>query len=158
MENVMRLTQAYSQAPWRKQIQMIVFFLLVLVMVALVAGIYLSVSARAVAAGVEIQTIEQDIEAKQQAIQDLETELALMTSSSVMEERAQDIGLEPIGPDRIEYIEVPGYPGRQGPTMAPPPEPSVVTSPGLSSEFTESLIEWFVANVLRPSGLLEVGQ
>ncbi len=46
MERVYGLTQAYSQAPWRKQLQLIGIFLVVLVFFALVAGIYLSVTAR----------------------------------------------------------------------------------------------------------------
>jgi hypothetical protein len=50
MDRVQSLTQAYSQAPWRKQMQIIGLFLLVLVLTALV-GIYLSVTARAAAVG-----------------------------------------------------------------------------------------------------------
>ncbi len=158
MDNVRLLTQAYSQAPWRKQIQFIVLFLLVLVMVALIAGIYLNISARSVAAGVEIQEMESNIEDVQQSIQDLETQLAFMTSSSVMEERARGLGLQPVDASQIEYVEVPGYSERQGPSLAPSSEPKVIAAPGVSPEFTESIIDWFIKNVLTPSGVLEVGQ
>jgi hypothetical protein len=161
MENVRLLTQAYNQAPWRKQIQMIVFFLLILVMIALVAGIYLNVSARTVAAGVEIQEMEDDMEFIRRSIQDLETELAILTSALAMEARAEDLGLKPVDPTQIEYVQVPGYLGRSGPAMAPSAQPSgtrVIAAPGLSSEFTESIIEWFITNVLKPSGVLEMGQ
>ncbi len=41
MDGVRQLTQAYSQAPWRKQLQILGLFLLVVVLAALVAGIYL---------------------------------------------------------------------------------------------------------------------
>ncbi len=158
MESVKRLTQAYAQAPWRKQVQMIVFFLLILVMAALIAGIYLNISARAVAAGVEIQDLEDEIENAEREIQDLETKLAYLTSNSVMEERARDLGLEPVDPAQIEYLQVAGYPGRQGPALAPPPRPAVVSSSPLSAEFTESLVDWVWKNIIAPSGFLEVGQ
>ena len=158
MDNVRLLTQAYSQAPWRKQIQFMVMFLLVLVMVALIAGIYLNISARSVAAGVEIQEMEGDIEDVQRSIQDLETQLAFLTSSSVMQERALALGLQPVDASQIEYIEIPGYSGPQGPSLAPPPEPKVIAAPGVSPEFTESIIDWFIKNVLGPSGVWEVGQ
>ena len=39
MQNVQNITQAYSQAPWRKQVQWIGSFLLVLVFVWLIAAL-----------------------------------------------------------------------------------------------------------------------
>ncbi len=81
-----------------------------------------------------------------------------MTSSIVMEERARGLGLQPVDASQIEYVEVPGYTGRQGPTLAPSPEPKVIAAPGVSPEFTESIIDWFIKNVLGPSGVWEVGQ
>ena len=42
MNHLENLAQSYSQAPWRKQLQLIGLFSLFLVSVALVAGIYLS--------------------------------------------------------------------------------------------------------------------
>jgi cell division protein FtsL len=158
MDNVRLLTQAYSQAPWRKQIQFIVLFMLILVMGALIAGIYLNISARSVASGVEIQEMESDIEDVQRSIQDLETQLAFMTSSSTMEERAKTLGMQPADASQIEYLVVPGYTGKEGPSLAPSPEAKVIAAPGVSPEFTESIIDWFIKNVLGPSGVLEVGQ
>ena len=50
-----RLLQAYKQAPWRIQIQWIGLFLLGLVLVASIIGLYLSISAQAAASGRSIQ-------------------------------------------------------------------------------------------------------
>ena len=58
MENIHQLTQAYSQAPWRKQMYMIGVILLVLVSAAIIAGIYLNVTARAAAVGRQIQEMQ----------------------------------------------------------------------------------------------------
>ncbi|RPI34461.1 MAG: hypothetical protein EHM70_02780 [Chloroflexota bacterium] len=154
MESVRRLTQAYSLAPWRKQLQVIVFFLLILVLFALVAGIYLNVSARAVTLGHEIQNLQNDIEDYERSIADLETQLALLRSTSAMEERASDMGFRPAGPDDITYLSVPGYLGRQEAVLAPPPGPSAVGATVISPAYTESLIDWLKDTVFYPSGLL----
>src|SRR4030042_2744041 len=98
MENVKRFTQAYYQAPWRKQLQYIVFFLVILVMGAVVAGIYLNVTARAVTVGQEIQVMQNQIDELKRAIADKETNLAFLASTSVMEQRASELGFRPVEP------------------------------------------------------------
>ena len=62
MENFRNLTQAYSQAPWRKQLKFIGLFLLLVVFVALIAGIYLDVTARAATIGREILIMKNEID------------------------------------------------------------------------------------------------
>jgi hypothetical protein len=134
--------QAYRQAPWRKQLQVIGLFSLALVFAALVAGIYLNVTARGATIGRRIQIMQEDILESRQRIADMETQLALMTSSSEMEKRAEALGFRPTGPDDLIYIEVEGYPGRSPVVMAPPPGPITATSQDLPPEFTQSLIDW----------------
>ena len=111
MENVQQFRQAYLQAPWRRQLQIALTFLLVLISVAIVAYIYLSVTTRAAAVGREIQYMqvqmagyhgltEQDtgsmpIEELKQNIANLESQLGQLTSFEVMDERAKELGLEP---------------------------------------------------------------
>ena len=59
MEQVRRLTkQAYSQAPWRSQTQIIVVFMLAVVAAALVAFIYLNTTAQAATIGRQIQEMQ----------------------------------------------------------------------------------------------------
>ncbi len=65
------LVQAYKQAPWRTQIQWIGIFLLVLIGVAVVAGVYLMISGRAAATGRRIQSLEAEISALEMEINDL---------------------------------------------------------------------------------------
>lgn len=154
MENVKRLTQAYSQAPWRKQLQYIVSFLLLLVMVAVVAGVYLNVTARAVTVGQEIQVMQQEIEGLKRSNADLETTLAFLTSISTMEERARELGFQPVEKDKLVFVVVPGYPGKQEANLAPTSQPTVVTSSEFSSAFTVSLLDWLETNILKPSAVL----
>ncbi|MFO7622802.1 MAG: hypothetical protein R6V73_00500 [Anaerolineales bacterium] len=154
MENVKRLTQAYYQAPWRKQLQYIVFFLVLLVMSAVVAGIYLNVTARAVTVGQEIQVMQIQIENLKRTIADKETSLAFLTSTSTMEQRAREMGFRPVEPDKIVYVVVPGYRERQEIHLAPASQPTVVSDPKLSPSFTISLLEWLQVNVFNPSSVL----
>jgi len=154
MENVKRFTQAYYQAPWRKQLQYIVFFLVVLVMGAVVAGIYLNVTARAVTVGQEIQVMQSQIEVLKRSIADKETVLAVMTSTSVMEERARELGFHPVESGEIIYVMVPGYQGRQEADLAPTTPPQVINETVLSPTFTVSLLEWLQENIFNPSSVL----
>ena len=65
------LTQAYRLTPWRSQLQIIGMFLLILVMIALVAGIYLNVTARAATIGRQIQNLHEEIQVNERVNADL---------------------------------------------------------------------------------------
>jgi cell division protein FtsL len=148
METVRNLTQAYSQAPWRKQIAFIGLFLLLVVFLALVAGIYLDVTARTATMGREIQFMQREIDEHKLVNADLETQLALLTSAEVMEQRAQVLGFEPIALGQQEFLFVQGYlPPRQI-VLAPPPVPVQVQAAALPTAYTASLFDWFARDVL----------
>jgi len=166
MENIKKLTQAYEQAPWRRQMYMIGVILLILVSAAIIAGIYLNVTARAAAVGRQIQEMQVrvygyhyltsdagevtvPIEELEQRIANLTSQLAILTSYKVMQERVKDLNLDPIEADHIEYIEVPGYIERQTTSLAPPPEPVVVNASAIDPQFKESLFEWVADQVQR---------
>src|SRR3990170_1760727 len=105
MNSVRHITQAYSQAPWRKQLQLIGLFLLILIIGALIAGIYLNVSARAAVVGRTIQGMRAEIERIKRENADLETKRAFITSNEQMEKRAQGLGFRPLAEDdQVLYI------------------------------------------------------
>lgn len=166
MENIQKLTHAYEQAPWRKQMYMIGVVLLILVSAAIIAGIYLNVTARAAAVGREIQEMQVrlygyhylstqagegavPIEELEQRIANLTSQLAMITSYQVMQERVQDLNLQPINAENIIYMEVPGYIDRQTTSLAPPPEPVVVNANVIDPQFKESLFEWVAEQVQK---------
>ena len=62
MEQIHKITQAYNQTPWRKQVRVIGVFLLVVVVVAIVASIYLDVRARTNALGRELQWMQVQLD------------------------------------------------------------------------------------------------
>ncbi|MGD9092157.1 MAG: hypothetical protein PVF74_04890 [Anaerolineales bacterium] len=151
MESVRSLTQAYSQAPWRKQLKYIVLFLVMVVFAALIAGIYLDVTARAATMGREVLIMESEIADLQLEIADLETKLAIVTSASEMEERARNMGFQPIEMDQAMYVIVPGYIPPEQITIAPPSSPVRTIAATLPPDFTESLFDWLKRTLFLPS-------
>ena len=138
---VNNLVHAYRQAPWRIQRQWLGGFLLAVLGIAMVASLYLDVTAQAAISGREIQNVASDIITVQHGNADLQTKLAELTSNSVMEQRAQALGYEPVDPAVLEYIVVPGYAEPQVDILAVAPalKPS---APSIPPEYTESLLEW----------------
>jgi hypothetical protein len=136
-----RIIHAYKQAPWRIQRQWVGAFLLAVIGIAMIAALFLDVTARAAVAGREIQEMRFEILTTQRANADLETRLAKLTSSAEMERRARALGYRPVQPGELDYIAVPGF-------VAPEPEilraASDVTIPetSLPFEYSESLLEW----------------
>lgn len=175
MENIHQLTHAYSKAPWRKQLYMIGVFLLFVVCAAIIAGIYLNVTARAASVGRQIQEMQVrvygyhyltgdagegyvPIEELEQNIASLSSELAYITSYETMRNRVKELNLRPIEAKNMEYIEVPGYIERQTTSLAPPPEPVVVNASGIDPQFKESLFDWVVDQVRQATKLFSEAQ
>ncbi len=101
MNNVTQIVQKVRQAPWRVQRQWIGLFLLALVLMAMVAGIYLNVTVRATLAGREIQALRNEITTNQRVDADLETQLAGLVSVEAMQQRAGAMGFQPASPENI---------------------------------------------------------
>jgi hypothetical protein len=128
-----------------------VLFLVLVVFAALIAGIYLDVTARAATMGREILIMESDIADLQLDIADLETQLAIVTSASEMEDRARNLGFQPVEMDQAMYVVVSGYipPGQI--TIAPPSGPVKTIAASLPPDFTESLFDWLGRTLFLPS-------
>jgi len=150
------LIQAYRQAPWRVQLQIIGVFSFALVMIGLVAGIYLNVTARAATIGREILSLQDETLDIQRVNADLETQVAWLTSASVMEARARALGFRPVSPDQVVYISIPGYFGRQEAVLAPPAGPVASPRQPLPPAFTQSLLDWVSETVQKSHNPLEV--
>lgn len=135
------LVHAYRQAPWRLQRQWLGTFLLAVLGIAMVASLYLDVTAQAAISGREIQNLTSDMSATQQSSADLQTQLAALESYGAMEQRAVALAYQPVDPSQVQYIVVPGYAAPQPEILAGAPafKPS---APSIPPEYTESLIEW----------------
>lgn len=137
-----QIIHAYKQAPWRVQRQWIGAFLLIVIGAAMIAALYLDVTARAAVAGREIQELRSQVTTVQRANADLETQLANLTSTAEMQRRALQMGYRPIKPGELDYVPVPGF---------VVPEPAILLAADdaparvqtLPFEYTQSLLEWF---------------
>ncbi|MBN2503478.1 MAG: hypothetical protein JXB38_22065 [Anaerolineales bacterium] len=147
MNRGQRLIQAYRQAPWRRQVQWIGLFLAAVIFAAVVAGVYLSVTARAAAYGRNIQDVRSDMEIIEKEIENLETELASLTSVEVMEARADGLGYRLVQKNQMIHLTVAGYGGRPLANQSVVAEASTPENASLPPEFTLSLIEWFQITV-----------
>ena len=156
MHNVNVFVYAYKQAPWRIQRQWIGAFLLIVLGTAMVAALYLDVSARAALAGREIQNLSASITTLQQSNADLETHIAALTSTTAMGQRAAALGYRPLESNEVQFIVVPGY-------RAPRPDifalgPSVrPNTPGTQPEYTQSLIDWLDQHLHFPPSISMTG-
>ncbi|HEX7621507.1 MAG TPA: hypothetical protein VF359_09940 [Anaerolineales bacterium] len=143
MNNVTQIVQRVRQAPWRIQRQWIGLFLLGLVLMAMVAGIYLNVTVRATLAGRESISLQSMITTNQRINADLETQLAGLISIGSMQERADTMGFQPASPTDITFVAVPGYVAQSAVDLSMPgvTKPAV---PIILPEYTESWFDYFI--------------
>jgi len=153
---VTQIVQKVRQAPWRVQRQWIGLFLLALVLMAMVAGIYLNVTVRAALAGREIQMLlnpsltnpepekrPNSIATNQRINTELQMKLADLTSVESMRQRAEAMGFQLASPDDITYVAVPGYVAQSGVDLSTPGVTQPVV-PILLPEYTESWLDYFM--------------
>jgi len=149
--NVTHYIHAYKVAPWRLQRQWIGAVLLAVVAFAMVAALYLTVTSRTAIAGREIQDLMYSITLSQQASADLQTQLAVLTSAAVMEQRALQLGFRPVDAEEVEYLVVPGY---------APPQPVDLSSEvplqllplTITPEYNQSLLDWLDERLVASQG------
>ncbi len=148
MNRTRKLIQAFPQAPWRSQTQVVGLFLLFLVAVSIVAIFYLNVTAEATAVGREIQVMQATISAIEIENSALELDLGNLMSVDKLRDRARDLGFDPITPEEMEFIVVEGYfedqprglvYDEQVPDSASQPEV-------LPDEYFELIFSWLLKN------------
>ena len=83
-----------------------------------------------------------NIEDISREVEDLQSQLARILSSSRMEARARSIGFEPVSPDQIVYLKIPGYVERKSLVLAASEQKQVVGAIAMPPEYTESIFEW----------------
>jgi hypothetical protein len=151
MDYVQNLTQAYSQTPWRKQLRGIGFVLGVFVLLLLTGSIFISITARSAVVGRQIQIHHMAITEMEYNIEDLETELAHLTSVSVLRRRAREMGFRPATPEEITYLNVPGIVKVDTERLAASTQPTQLDGePVLSSAFTQTWTDWLIQHFKKP--------
>lgn len=159
MKRERKITQAYEKTPWRKQFQVIGLYLAVIFFIAIVASVYLEVTARATTYGRKIQGIRIDTRVVEKDIQDLLSELAQVTSIDALLKRGEKLKFELADPNAATFLIVPGYLGDQYFELAlDPKQLEGVNQPQLPYEYTVSLVDWIKDLILQNDLNPEVGE
>jgi len=138
--------QAYKEAPWRRQMQMIGLVATGVIVLALIAGVYLNITARSATTGRLVQQLQSDRAEMEQSIEDLQTQLAFILSVEQMQKRSSDLGFAPVSPAAIMYLAVAEYQGRAlGADLAPRAGSEFGAAPTLPAAYTDSLFDWLAA-------------
>lgn len=143
--------QAFKQAPWRGQIQSAGLFLLGLVVIIVIASIYLSISGRAASAGLSAYRLNAERQTLERQIADRKAKIAVLTSVTVMEQRAKDMGFERISSTDAIYVMVPGYPGKQAVVLAAPPGINESSRSLVLPIYRHSIWDWLFQGINRLS-------
>jgi hypothetical protein len=156
MDNVSQIVQKVRQAHWRVQRQWIGLFLLGIVAVSMVAGLYLNVTVRATLAGREIQLLQSNLVDDRRKISDLETQLAKLTSVEAMQQRAEAMGYQPASQEDFTYVSVPGFTPSNIVNMSreDAKDQGQLKQAVILSEYTESLFDWITRKLITtaPTG------
>jgi cell division protein FtsL len=143
MNNVTQIVQKVRQAPWRVQRQWIGLFLVALVLMAMVAGLYLNVTVGATLAGRETISLQATITTNQRVNADSETQLAGLSSIEAMQQRAETMGFQPASLDEITYVSVAGYVPQSAVDLSTPGT-NAPAVPIILPEYTESWFDYFM--------------
>ncbi len=138
------LLRAFRQAPWRTQTQAVAAWSVTLLIALVVGGLYLTVAARAAAAGRDLQALEARKVALIQENDLLRAQLAQLRAVTRLADRARQLGLTPARPDQIEYLRVEHFP--RDVVVTPPPRAEVAE---LLPETTLAQLEIWLVGALN---------
>lgn len=157
MDRTRKTDHAFVQKPWRRQLQQVGLFLAFLVFLVLIAGVNLRVNAEAATIGRQIQMARVTVKELENDILDQQALIAELTSASVMNQRAQELGFRRATSDELIYLVVEGYYGRSPASLASDGKEFIKTSTTqLPPEFTQTLFELFLENFSSAKTLLGI--
>jgi len=133
--------QAFKQAPWRNQLRFTGATMLWIMVLLVVGGMYLAVSAKLADVGRQVLELEEQREELLEQRNELSVVLAQLVSPQRMAERATAMGFRPAGAGDVEYLKLEGY-IEAAPFIAPRPISAVrAFGQSLSPAYTETLVD-----------------
>lgn len=157
MEQYQHIAQAFREAPWRRQLQSAATWLLVLVTLSAVGGLYLASTSHWATTGRQLQALEARRDSLVIENGELRRELSTRQAVGRMAARAVALGYLPATYEQIEYLVVEGYPARNtnAAGAVQPTPPAVTHLPVNRMAYDETLLEWVVRAISGPSLDLE---
>lgn len=150
MQQGYNLLQRYRQAPWRVQRQWVSLFLLGVVAILLIAALYLNVTVRTAIAGREIQSLRDAMEENARLNADYEMQLAALTTSESMQQRARALGFAPADYEEVLFLTVNIYLPPRAVDFSV--RDSGQATPTMREEYRQSLLEWFAGHIQASAG------
>lgn len=152
MKQYIRIPQAFPQAPWRSQTQLLGLVLVFLVAVFVVAILFLNLTAKANTTGREIQEMQVTIGLLEVENSALQADLGYMTSVEVMQERADELGFELNTVEEMEVLVIDGYtsPEYSDRWDERPPIEAEGEAP-LPDEYFETIFDWLFRKLAERS-------
>jgi hypothetical protein len=138
-----QLLRAFRQAPWRTQTQAVAAWSMILIIIAVLGGLYLSVAARAGTAGRDLQRWEAQKAELIRSNDELRAKLAELRSVTRMAERARQLGFVPAQPGEVEYVAVNNYPVDTQTAMTPE-EPASTTAAAFMGDWLADALRGLV--------------
>lgn len=143
-----KLTQAYKQKPWRIQVLWISRILSVLIVVILTIVLHLNITTQAASAGVQIRVLESEREYLEREINNNRTELAVLTSATMMQERAKELGFVKATAADIEYIYIDQYVEKEPDIFIPQSTFNFREESKIKPAYTQSMWDWAFSGTL----------
>ena len=153
MNRAQKIIQAYRNTPWRREAQLIGVFAAFCLVGALVLIAYIQVTSLRGTYGLQVREIQATSQAVEQNIEDQRAQLAQLTSTDHLSERANELGFVPVEPNAADYLVVPGYPDESQARLDLYSIEDLQTDDGvqLPATFTTSLIDWLREEIYQLS-------
>jgi cell division protein FtsL len=134
------IRHTFNPARWRPQRQAIALTTLALFVGIIMGALYLSQAATAATLGRELERLIVQRQTIEQQNEELRAEIASLRSVPHLQNRARELGFQPITADRLEYIVIAGYVPRMDTidrTVAvAPAAPQIAPAPVYDETFT----------------------
>jgi hypothetical protein len=143
------LARAFREAPWRTQTQAVAIVSVLLLVVAIVAGFYLTVASRAATAGRDLQRLEAQKAVLVQANEELRAELSELRAVERLVQRALALGFRPALAEQIHYVRVDTFP-YEAQTTPPPRAVVPVAEPSALAQVADWLAQVLQGLVVSP--------
>jgi hypothetical protein len=134
--------QADPQTLWRGVIQSTGSTLLWVLILLVLGGLYLSVSAKAASAGRLVITLSDELEEVRQTYSEVVARHALATSPQRMRELASSLGYRPAEIDEVRFLRTNLIQERLSFQAPVPQSVGAARKTTLSPAYTETLMDW----------------
>jgi len=147
--------QAYSNTPWRKQLNILGGFFLVLIVLVVLLISYLIVSSTVVSVGRDLQNAKNKIDELEYVNVSLEEKIASLSTLSKIAHQATEQGFHTARLGEVFFVIVPGFEDSFHASAHPNEEPQVPVIEVNVPEYHQTLVDWLQQEMIVFSDAFE---